>query len=88
MYLNFAIIYSKTVFFFFNFQAYDWWLDDMYLNNPIALPINSNPGMVWPTRNLPTTIDMVRFATRMISAALQYKRKLDRYENLFHKAII
>lgn len=29
-------------------QAYKWWLDDMYLLNSSALPINSNPGMVFP----------------------------------------
>ncbi|OON14000.1 hypothetical protein X801_10208, partial [Opisthorchis viverrini] len=26
----------------------DWWLDDMYLMNPLPLPINSSPGMVFP----------------------------------------
>lgn len=28
--------------------AYDWWLDDMYMLNRLSLPINSNPGMVFP----------------------------------------
>jgi hypothetical protein len=28
--------------------AYDWWLDDMYMLNRLPLPINSNPGMVFP----------------------------------------
>ena len=33
----------------FNFRkAYDWWLNDMYLYNKLPLPINSNPGMVFP----------------------------------------
>ncbi|CAB4057591.1 SLC18A3 [Lepeophtheirus salmonis] len=28
--------------------AYEWWLDDMYLNVSSSLPINSNPGWVFP----------------------------------------
>ncbi|VVD03862.1 unnamed protein product, partial [Leptidea sinapis] len=28
----------------------EWWLDDMYLNIRLPLPINSSPGMVFPRR--------------------------------------
>ena len=34
-------------------KAYDWWLNDMYMDNPIPLPVNSNPGMVFPPRQIP-----------------------------------
>ena len=29
-------------------QVYDYWLEDMYLNNRLALPVNSSPAMVFP----------------------------------------
>jgi hypothetical protein len=40
-------------------KAYDYWLDDMYLNNMIALPVISNPGWVFPRQTFETREDMV-----------------------------
>ncbi|KAI4459911.1 carnitine o-acyltransferase [Holotrichia oblita] len=58
--------------------AYDYWLKDMYLGNPAALPVNSNPGMVFPPRKFTTVLDVARFTARLIEAALDYKTILDR----------
>lgn len=52
----------------------------MYLFNDIALPINSNPGMVFPQQpkpdNQPTFLKRV---ANFISAILDYKEWIDRY---------
>nr|CAG4651741.1 EOG090X04D9 [Triops cancriformis] len=58
-------------------RAYDWWMDDMYLKNPIPLPVNSNPGMVFPySTNGPNgfTYSIARF----IEGILDYKHLIDR----------
>ncbi|KAJ9601391.1 hypothetical protein L9F63_000415, partial [Diploptera punctata] len=59
-------------------SAYTWWLNDMYLNNPLPLPINSNPGMVFPPRTFRSPNDIARFAARLIVAILDHKDILDR----------
>ncbi|XP_069741551.1 choline O-acetyltransferase [Narcine bancroftii] len=56
---------------------YDWWIDNMYLSNPIALPVNSSPGMVFPRQNFQDEDDQLRFAARLISGILDYKVVLD-----------
>ncbi|XP_072881681.1 choline O-acetyltransferase isoform X1 [Hemitrygon akajei] len=56
---------------------YDWWLDNMYLCNPIALPVNSSPGMVFPRQNFQDEADQLRFAARLICGILDYKVVLD-----------
>lgn len=52
----------------------------MYLGNRAALPVNSNPGMVFPTRKFITILDVARYTARLIDAALDYKQMLDRGE--------
>ncbi|XP_023716544.1 choline O-acetyltransferase isoform X2 [Cryptotermes secundus] len=59
--------------------AYTWWLNDMYLNNPVPLPINSNPGMVFPPRTFRTPHDMARFAARLMIGILSHKDIMDRH---------
>ncbi|XP_021925561.1 choline O-acetyltransferase-like isoform X2 [Zootermopsis nevadensis] len=59
--------------------AYTWWLNDMYLNNPIPLPINSNPGMVFPPRSFRSAYDMARFAARIMTGILSHKDIMDRH---------
>ncbi|XP_061600841.1 choline O-acetyltransferase [Cololabis saira] len=56
---------------------YDYWLNDMYLNNRLALPINSSPAMVFPHQNFRAPIDSLRFAAHLISGVLEYKTLLD-----------
>ncbi|KAM3862794.1 choline O-acetyltransferase [Diretmus argenteus] len=57
--------------------VYDYWLNDMYLNNRLALPVNSSPAMVFPQQNFKAPIDTLRFAAHLISGVLEYKVLLD-----------
>ncbi|XP_039995654.1 choline O-acetyltransferase [Xiphias gladius] len=57
--------------------VYDYWLNDMYLNNRLALPVNSSPAMVFPQQNFRAPIDCLRFAAHLISGVLEYKTLLD-----------
>lgn len=45
----------------FLLQVYDYWLNDMYLNNRLALPVNSSPAMVFPQQNFRAPIDSLRY---------------------------
>uniref|UniRef100_A0A672GXD7 Choline O-acetyltransferase n=1 Tax=Salarias fasciatus TaxID=181472 RepID=A0A672GXD7_SALFA len=56
-------------------EVYDYWLNDMYLNNRLALPVNSSPAMVFPQQNF--RIFFSRFAAHLISGVLEYKSLLD-----------
>lgn len=49
----------------------------MYLKNAAALPINSNPGMVFPLRNISSPLEMAKFAARIVNSALAYKEMID-----------
>lgn len=49
----------------------------MYLKNPAPLPVNSNPGMVFPPRKFTTVLDVARFAARLLDAMLNFKSILD-----------
>ncbi|CAK6953189.1 choline O-acetyltransferase [Scomber scombrus] len=57
--------------------VYDYWLNDMYLNNRLALPVNSSPAMVFPQQQFRAPIDSLRFAAHLISGVLEYKTLLD-----------
>ncbi|KAK1791702.1 hypothetical protein P4O66_013681, partial [Electrophorus voltai] len=57
--------------------VYDYWLEDMYLNNRLALPVNSSPVMVFPNQNFRAQSDTLRFAAHLISGVLEYKYLLD-----------
>ncbi|KAG7492733.1 hypothetical protein MATL_G00017940 [Megalops atlanticus] len=57
--------------------VYDYWLEDMYLNNRLALPVNSSPVMVFPKQTFRDRNDMLRFAAHLISGVLEYKALLD-----------
>ncbi|KAF1375696.1 hypothetical protein PFLUV_G00222880 [Perca fluviatilis] len=57
--------------------VYDYWLNDMYLNNRLALPVNSSPVMVFPQQHFKAPIDSLRFAAHLISGVLEYKTLLD-----------
>ena len=49
----------------------------MYLLNKIALPINSNPGMIFPKEDFADEDAQLRFAARLISGILDYKLFID-----------
>ncbi|XP_026798391.3 choline O-acetyltransferase [Pangasianodon hypophthalmus] len=57
--------------------VYDYWVEDMYLNNRLALPVNSSPAMVFPKQNFRTPGDVLRFAAHLISGVLEYKGLID-----------
>ncbi|CAM9592816.1 unnamed protein product [Lampetra fluviatilis] len=57
--------------------VYEWWLNDMYLDNRVPLPVNSNPGMVLPRQLFRDQADQLRFAARLISGILDYKVVID-----------
>ncbi|KAG2462832.1 CLAT acetyltransferase, partial [Polypterus senegalus] len=42
--------------------VYDYWLEDMYLNNRLPLPVNSSPAMVFPHQNFHNQSDHLRHA--------------------------
>ena len=65
-------------------QAYEWWLNDMYLNVRLPLPIHSNPGMVLPPQEFKNDKDMAKFAAVFIRGVVDHKEKLDRYESWYH----
>jgi choline O-acetyltransferase len=49
----------------------------MYMDVPLPLPINSNPGMVLPPRQFTTVHDVARFAARIIDGIMEHKEMLD-----------
>ncbi|XP_058128891.1 choline O-acetyltransferase [Anopheles ziemanni] len=57
--------------------AYHYWLNDMYMDNPLPLPINSNPGMVMPPRRFTTVHDLAQFAAQLIDQLMDHKEMLE-----------
>jgi len=41
-------------------QVYWFWLDDMYMKVKLALPVNSNPGMVFPRQHFSDRNEQLR----------------------------
>ena len=59
-------------------QAFQYWLHSMYLKVPLALPVNSSPGMVFPRREFPTNDAMLIYMAQLVHGAYQWKVKLNR----------
>ena len=59
-------------------QAYDYWLNDMYLNNPIALPVNSNPGWVFPTVKHKSEWDRMLYLATIAKGLMDFKEKIEK----------
>uniref|UniRef100_W5KA03 Choline O-acetyltransferase n=1 Tax=Astyanax mexicanus TaxID=7994 RepID=W5KA03_ASTMX len=57
--------------------VYDYWLEDMYLNNRLALPVNSSPVLVFPQQNFRSRDDSLRYAAHLITGVMAYKDMLD-----------
>ncbi|XP_064457928.1 choline O-acetyltransferase-like isoform X1 [Ornithodoros turicata] len=53
------------------------WLDDMYLNNPQPLPVNSSPFYLLPKQNFKTSHEQVRYAARVVEFATLFKKRID-----------
>jgi len=58
--------------------AYNYWLKDMYIGVDLPLPINSNPGMVFPRQNFRTIEDMLVWTSRVSQQICKYKQRLDK----------
>ncbi|XP_072949841.1 choline O-acetyltransferase [Epargyreus clarus] len=58
----------------------EWWLDDMYLKVRLPLPINSNPGMVFPKRSFAKMDEVADLGALFVDDLLDYKEMLDRGE--------
>lgn len=63
---------------FLKYQAYYYWLNEMYMDIRIPTPINSNPGMVLPPRTFNTVNDVARFAAQVINGIMEHKEIIDR----------
>ncbi|XP_017874631.1 PREDICTED: choline O-acetyltransferase, partial [Drosophila arizonae] len=57
--------------------AYYYWLNDMYMNVRLPLPINSNPGTVFPPRHFRTVHDVAHFAARLLDGLVEHKEMLE-----------
>nr|XP_056706042.1 choline O-acetyltransferase [Euleptes europaea] len=55
----------------------EYWLEDMYLNNRLALPVNSSPAIIFAYQPFQDANDQLRFAANLISGVLDYKALLD-----------
>ncbi|XP_058155608.1 choline O-acetyltransferase [Dasypus novemcinctus] len=55
----------------------EYWLNDMYLNNRLALPVNSSPAVIFGRQHFQDTSGQLRFAASLISGVLSYKALLD-----------
>ncbi|XP_076636952.1 choline acetyltransferase isoform X2 [Colletes latitarsis] len=58
--------------------ATDWWLQDMYLSCPLALPINSNPGLAARPKRFSNQKEGAVFLARFLTELLNYQELLDR----------
>ncbi|XP_051967978.1 choline O-acetyltransferase-like [Xyrauchen texanus] len=57
--------------------VYDYWLQDMYLNNRLSLPVNSSPALVFPKQPFREQRDALMFAARLILSVCEYKILVD-----------
>ena len=51
----------------------------MYLMNQKPLPINSNPGMIFPREQFADEDAQLKFTSRLISGIIDYKLVIDGY---------
>ena len=60
--------------------AYQWWLEDMYLDNMAPLPVNSSPGWVLPRRDFNGKQEnMVKYLVGIINGLTEFKTQLERW---------
>ncbi|XP_067130228.1 uncharacterized protein [Centruroides vittatus] len=55
----------------------EFWLDDMYLKNPLPLPINSNPFFLLPKQEFKSDEERFRFIAKFILFSLTFKQRVD-----------
>ncbi len=59
-------------------KAFEYWLRDMYMDNPIALPVNSNPGWVFPKKNFANEEERCLYLARVAKGMFDYKVKFEK----------
>ena len=60
--------------------AYQWWLEDMYLDNMAPLPVNSSPGWVLPRKDFKGKQEnMVKYLAGIINGLTEFKTQLERW---------
>ncbi|ESO87021.1 hypothetical protein LOTGIDRAFT_107011, partial [Lottia gigantea] len=57
--------------------SYEWWMEDMYLFNKVGLPINSNPGGLFPQQVFKNQTDHLGYSARLLCGFLHYKSIID-----------
>lgn len=53
-------------------QLYEYWLEDMYLNNRLALPVNSSPAMVFPKQTFKDQRDALRYVPPLFNGCVSF----------------
>lgn len=56
----------------------DFWLDDMYMCNPIPLLVNSNPFFLLPRQTFRCTSEMIHYAASIAHCALVFRQQIER----------
>ena len=52
----------------------------MYLKNMLPLPINSNPGWVFPKQKFENNEEMLKYITKLIIGLCHFKEQLEKNE--------
>ncbi|XP_075213461.1 carnitine O-acetyltransferase-like isoform X2 [Lycorma delicatula] len=55
----------------------DWWLKTAYLEFRSPVVVHSSPGLVFPKQKFLNVEDVLSYTTKLISAAIDYKLKID-----------
>ena len=76
--LDMSLIQIKTKFFLFLFQAYEWWLNEMYLDNMVPLPVVSNPAWVFPRQVFETRNQMFNYLAQIIHGISLFKQDIEK----------
>ena len=58
----------------------DWWLDMAYLEYRERLPVWSSPGFAYPIAKFAGLEDQLKYASKIVAGALDYKQLLDKQE--------
>lgn len=58
--------------------SFEWWLDDMYMNVDLPLPINSNPGLVLPKQTFLSDEDRLVFMAKLTKGLLNFKETIEK----------
>lgn len=66
-------------------QVDEYWLDDMYLSNRLALPVNSSPAIVFSQQNFRAPVDSLRYNSDKWPHTITEKERTDTLSTNIHK---